>query len=65
MLTGADVVTVEMIAVLLEQFRRDPDEMETSRITRLATELKGIGLSPSGRASLQVEKPKKNRFEGL
>lgn len=64
-LTGSDTVTVETIAVLLAEFRRDRDEMDIARLSRMTNLLDKIGCSPSGRAKLVVSKPKKNDFDDL
>ena len=61
-LTGADVITVEMIACLLVEYRRDREEFPPAKLTRLSGELKSIGLNPSGRAGLHVVKKPVNEF---
>ncbi len=62
-LTAADVVVVEVIAVLLAEFRADSAKFPTARLTRLTSEMGKIGLTPSGRASLVVAKPEGNEFD--
>lgn len=63
-LTNSDVYVVELCAVLMVQFREEgPKEMGASLMTRLTSELKQLGLSPSGRASLQIEPEKKSSFD--
>ncbi len=62
-LTGADPIVVEIVACLLAEFRRDPDAMQVSRITRLTSEMGKIGLTPSSRASLTVAQPTGNEFD--
>ena len=53
LLTKSDVYVVEMCAVLMVQMRREgPKEMGSCLMTRLSSELKQLGLSPSARASL-------------
>lgn len=64
-LTAADVLIVEVIAVLLSEFRTDREYFTAARLTRLTTEMGKIGLSPSARASLSVEKPKGNEFDDV
>ncbi|HEY7821935.1 MAG TPA: hypothetical protein VIG24_03835, partial [Acidimicrobiia bacterium] len=56
-LTAADAIAVEIVACLLAEYRDDPILMPAARITRLTTEMKTLGLNPSGRASLVVPKP--------
>lgn len=65
-LTSADPLTVEMVSVLLVEFRemsKGLKKFENGLLTRLCTEMDKIGLSPSGRAKLSVEKPKENKFK--
>ena len=63
-LTNSDVYLVEICAVLMVQFRElGPKEMGSSLMTRLSSELKQLGLSPSARASLQIEPDKKSDFD--
>lgn len=62
-LTSADPIVVEIVACLLAEFRRGPDEMQVSRITRLTSEMGKIGLTPSSRAGLTVMQPKVNEFD--
>ena len=57
-LTGSDVLTIEIAACLLAQFRADPDKMQPAKLTRLSSELSSLGLNPSARAKMTVEKPK-------
>ena len=64
-LTGADTVTVEVVARLLAEFRDDSRGMQVARITRLTSEMGKIGLSPSARASLSVHKPEENEFDDV
>lgn len=64
-LTGADVLIVEVIAILLAEFRESKAEFQTARLTRLTCEMGKIGLTPSSRAGLSVEKPKGNKFDGV
>lgn len=64
-LTGSDQVVVEIAAVLLEEFRRAGEDMHAARLTRLCALLGRLGLDPSGRASLAIEKPREDPFEGL
>jgi len=63
-LTGSDTLTVETIAILLAEFRNNR-EMEIARLARMTMLLDKIGCSPSGRAKLTVQKPKKNEFDDV
>jgi phage terminase small subunit len=64
-LTGADTVTVEIVAVLLAEFRADSRAFPTNRLARLTSEMGKIGLSPSARAGLEIHKPEFNEFDDL
>ncbi len=59
-LTGSDTIIVEICATLLTEFRLGG--MPTPRLGRLTTELGKIGLDPSGRAKLIVDKEDVNEF---
>lgn len=59
----ADGIIVEMVSVLLAEFRVRGASMEGSKLTRLSSEMNRIGLSPSSRAGLQVAQPRKNDFD--
>ena len=59
-LTGADTIVVEMAACLLSEYREDRAKFNPSKLTRLSSEINRIGLSPSSRASLTVEKPQED-----
>jgi phage terminase small subunit len=56
-LQDSDEIMVELAAVLLAEFQADPAGMQTSRLLRLETQLGKLGLSPSDRARVGVEKP--------
>ena len=62
-LTAADKISVELIAVLLAEFRLNKADTTAAIINRLAQELTKLGLNPSGRAGLTVDKPKENQFK--
>lgn len=64
-LTGADVLIVEIIAVLLSEFRKYREEFQTARLTRLTSEMGKIGLTPSSRAGLTVQKTKGNKYDNV
>lgn len=62
-LKSADTLQVEMLTNLVVDYRRDPDKFNTQRLGRMSNEMHKLGLNPSGRASLTVEKPKENEFD--
>jgi len=62
-LANSDQLIVEIAACLLAEFRANPNEMVTARITRLTCELGKLGLSPSDRAGLEVHKPEYNEWD--
>jgi len=64
-LTGADTVIVEMVACLLAEYRKDREGFAAAKLTRLSSEINRIGLSPSSRAALTVDKPKDNEFDDV
>lgn len=64
-LTGADVVSVELAARLIAEMRTSFSDMPAARLVRLDSMLQKLGLSPSGRASLTVDKPKENDFDDV
>lgn len=71
-LTGSDTIIVETIAVLLAEFRAwKPNETNkfklypTERLTRMTSEMGKIGLTPSSRAGLKVERKQKNKFSDI
>jgi hypothetical protein len=61
-LTDADAIHVEIVVCLLAEFREVAGKLDTTRITRLTSEMGKLGLNPSGRASLTVEKPSTNKY---
>jgi len=62
-LAGSDILIIEIAACLLAEFRANPNEMVTARITRLTTELGKLGLSPSDRAGLEVYASGYNEYD--
>lgn len=63
-LTSSDVLTVEIVAKLYSEFRTEGVKMPAALITRMAAEMGKLGLSPSDRAKLSVDKePEKNPFD--
>ena len=61
-LTGSDVLQVEICTYLLEQIREEYGRVSVSLIARFTTEINKLGLDPSGRAKLAIDKPSVNRF---
>ncbi len=61
-LSDADVVHVEIVACLLAEYREIEGAMDTSRITRLESLMGKLGLNPSARAGMSIEKPRKNKY---
>jgi len=64
-LTGSDRNLVEVAAVLWAQFRREKHDMAIARLNRLVSIFGLLGMTPSDRTKLQVDKPKTNEFEDL
>lgn len=62
-LKASDALILEVVAVMLAEFRLAYTEMSDGRINRMTTLMGRLGLDPSGRASLVVEKPKDNPFD--
>ena len=61
-LTGSDLIHVEIVTCLLTEFRESNGSIDTARITRLTSEMGKLGLNPSARAGLSVDKPKTNKY---
>jgi len=61
-LTGSDTLAVEILAVLLTQFREDYEGFTTAKLNRLSLEMGRLGLAPSDRVKLSVSKPSENKF---
>jgi len=61
-LTGSDTLAVEILTKLLTQFRTDYGRFTTSKLSRMSLEMGRLGLSPSDRTKLEIEKPKGNKF---
>lgn len=53
----SDRFSVEMAAVLLNNFRTDGTSMKAAMLTRLATLLQQFGMTPASRSTVMVEKP--------
>ena len=61
-LSSSDLTSLEIVAKLLAEWREDSRKMATARIARMTNEMGKFGLNPSARASLIVDKPKKNPY---
>ena len=65
-LTSADQVAVEQLAVLITEMREDYEKMSVAKLTLLNKLLGQFGMTPSDRARLSIEKPKDaNPFDTL
>lgn len=64
-LTGSDRNLVELTAVLWAQFRREKHEMAVARMNRMVSNFGFLGMTPSDRTKLQVDKPKANEFDNI
>jgi len=64
-LQQSDSIALEIAAALLAQFRADPENFVASRLTRLQSVLAELGMTPSSRSRVVVEKPNKNEFADL
>lgn len=64
-LGDSDVFTVEVAARLLAELRETGRAMSSARLLRLTSELGKLGLSPSDRAKLKVDKGKAGKFSDL
>lgn len=61
--TGADRMTIELLAVLMDEFRRDPVNIRVAKIGQIVSCLARLGMTPSDRQKLGVEKPEDTRNE--
>lgn len=57
-LTVSDRISLELASELLAQFRVDPVEFPTTKISQLVGLLARFGMTPSDRQKLSIEKPK-------
>lgn len=64
-LTDADEIIVEIASCLLAEFRDSPTDMPFGKIGRLHALLGSMGLTPSDRAGMSIQKPKVNGFTEL
>lgn len=55
--TGADRVTVELLCVLLDEFRSNYAEMKVAKIGQMVSCLGRLGMTPADRQKLGTEKP--------
>jgi hypothetical protein len=55
--TGADRVTVELLCILLDEFRTNYAEMKVAKIGSIIGCLARLGMTPSDRQKLGTEKP--------
>lgn len=62
-LTQADYYVVATCATLLAEMEENEGTMRADKLTKLIGTLDKLGMTPSGRAGLKVEKPKKNEFD--
>lgn len=65
-LTGADRVAMELLAVLLDEFRKNPVEIRVAKIGQMVSCLGRLGMTPADRQKLGTEKPKEaNPFDAF
>lgn len=55
--TGADRLTVELLAVLFCEFRKDPVGIRVAKIGQIVSCLARLGMTPADRQKLGTEKP--------
>ena len=60
-LSDADGFVVELAAVLLERFRRDPETISAAKLARLQQLLSLMGLSPADRSRVSIGTWKEQR----
>lgn len=60
-LTAAERIHLEMLCVLLLEFRTSADTINSSKITQIVTLLGKLGMNPIDRQKLGVEKPKNEK----
>lgn len=64
-LTGADRVTLELLANLLAEFRDDPTAFPANKMTHMRGCLASFGMTPSDRQRLGTEKPRGDKKDGF
>lgn len=62
-LTGSDVLQVEIVVGLLDMYREEKGRVHVSVIQRLTSEMGKLGLDPAARAKLQIDKKKVGEFD--
>ena len=63
-LTGSDRLIMETTAVLVAQFRKDPEEMPANKLTQMIGCLARLGLTPADRQKLGTDRqPEGNPFD--
>lgn len=63
-LTGSDRLILETTAVLVAQFRSDPEGMQAAKLTQMIGCLARLGLTPADRQKLGTERqPEGNPFD--
>jgi hypothetical protein len=60
-LTGADRIIVEVASNLLSEYRLDPPGFQVGKYTVMISCFARLGMSPSDRTTLRVEKPRDTR----
>ena len=56
---------METASVLLCEFRKDPFKFPANKIGQFRSVLGEMGMTPSSRAKLHVDKPKTNEFDDV
>lgn len=65
-LTGADRVAMELLSVLLDEFRKNPVDIRVAKIGQMVSCLGRLGMTPADRQKLGTEKPKEeNPFDAF
>lgn len=62
-ITSADLLAVEALAIMWAEFREKTTDYPVSKLGRMMQIMSKLGLDPSGRAGLVVEKSKTNKFD--
>jgi phage terminase small subunit len=57
-MTGADRLVMELLSVLVAQFRKDPEGFSAAKMSHMIGCLARIGMTPADRQKLGTEKPK-------
>lgn len=64
-LTGADKQILEVVSNLLAEYRQEPKDFAIGKYTHLIGGLARLGMTPSDRRHIEVEKPKDDDFGTL